>query len=58
MIDITTETLLSLLDAAKQLPGRPHVSTLYRWRIRGVRGVRLETVLVVGRRFTSKEALQ
>jgi len=49
MIDITTETLLSLLDAAKQLPGRPHVSTLYRWRIRGVRGVRLETVLVGGR---------
>jgi hypothetical protein len=56
-IDIETEWLLSLSEAAKELPGRPHISTLHRWRLRGVRGVKLDTVLVGGRRFTSREAL-
>ena len=56
-IDISSETLLSLSDAAKTLPGRPHVSSLFRWRLRGIRGVTLETCLIGGRRFTSREAL-
>jgi hypothetical protein len=57
-IDISCETLLSLPDAAKALPNRPHTSTLHRWRLRGVRGVKLETCLIGGRRFTSQEALE
>lgn len=57
-INISTETLLSLNEAAKESPGRPHLSTLHRWRLRGVRGVKLETCLVGGRRFTSREALE
>jgi hypothetical protein len=57
-IDISSEALLSLNDAAKSLPGRPHISTLHRWRLRGVRGIRLETALLGGRRFTSVEALE
>jgi len=56
-IDISSETLLSLTDAAKTLPGRPHVSSLHRWRLRGVRGVKLETILIGGRRYTTQEAL-
>jgi hypothetical protein len=58
MIDVETESLLSLADAAKALPGHPHITTLWRWRKCGVRGVRLETVLVGGRRYTSREAVE
>lgn len=56
-IDLQGENLLSLAEVAKKLPGRPHISTVHRWRLRGVRGVKLETVLVGGRRFTSDAAL-
>jgi hypothetical protein len=58
MIDIGCEQLLSLPAAAASLPGRPNLSTLHRWRLRGVRGVRLETCRIGGRRYTSTEALQ
>jgi hypothetical protein len=57
MIDIHSEQLLSLGQAARRLPGHPALSTLWRWQIKGVLGVRLETVLVGGRRYTSVEAL-
>ncbi|MEI8375972.1 MAG: DUF1580 domain-containing protein [Planctomycetota bacterium] len=57
-IEISCETLLSLNEAARRLPGRPNISTLHRWRLNGVHGVRLETCLIGGRRFTSHEALE
>ena len=57
-IDISNENLLSLPAAAQTLPSRPHVSTLHRWRLRGVRGVKLETCLIGGRRYTSREAVE
>ena len=63
MIDTTTETLLTLSEAAKALPSRGgsrkgvHAITLWRWSKRGIRGVRLETLLVGGVRCTSREAL-
>ncbi len=51
MIDIQTEGLVSLTDAAKLkcLPRRrkgkrPHVSTIFRWAKAGVRVVVLETI--------------
>ena len=53
-----SETLITLTQAAQMLPGRPHVSTLWRWYRRGIRGVRLETYVLAGRRFTSVEALE
>ena len=58
MIDITKETAISLTDAAKRLPSRPRVETLWRWRTTGCHGIRLETALIGGRRVTSIEALQ
>lgn len=58
MIDIHKESLLSMSQAARSLPHRPNTSTLWRWHASGVRGIRLETVLVGGQRFTSREALQ
>ncbi len=53
-----TERHLTLSQAAAALPGRPHLSTLHRWRLRGVRGIRLETCLIGGRRFTTDQWLR
>ncbi len=58
MIDLSSDTLLTFPQAAKYLPGNRHISSLHRWRLRGVRGHKLETILVGGRRFTSEEAIQ
>jgi hypothetical protein len=57
MIDHESEQLLSMTDAAKLLPGRPDVATLWRWRTTGCRGHKLETLLFGGRRYTSREAI-
>jgi hypothetical protein len=62
MIDTQTETVLTLAQAARWIPGRNgqgvHVSTTWRWTLRGIRGVLLETILIGGIRYTSQEALQ
>ncbi len=62
MIDLATEQVLSLQDAALRLPrlrGKPlHCSTLHRWSTRGIRGVRLEVVHLGATRVTSVEAVQ
>jgi len=62
-IDIHHENVLTFSEAAKLLPRRragrkTHVSTLYRWASRGVRGIVLETLQIGGTSCTSKEALQ
>jgi hypothetical protein len=57
MIDSSAETLQSISEAAKAIPGRPHASTVWRWRTRGIAGVRLEVVCVGGRTYTSSEAV-
>jgi hypothetical protein len=58
MIDIETEHLLTLRETAKFEPSRPDFSTVWRWRLRGVRGVQLETTMRGGKRYTSVEALR
>lgn len=58
MIDIQDESLIPLSEAPQYIPGRPNISTLYRWFQRGARGTRLETVVVGNKRFTSHEAIQ
>ena len=63
MIDISTEQVVSLTEATTHLPRRragkkPNVATLYRWAQNGVRGIRLESLMVGGTRCTSLEALQ
>jgi uncharacterized protein DUF1580 len=59
-IDIEIETLIPFLAARTAFPGnkRPVLATLHRWRLRGVRGVRLETCLIGGTRYTSAEAIR
>ena len=62
-IDLLNEEILSLGNATKRLPrlrnDRPvHVSTLWRWALSGLRGIRLETAMCGGVRVTSAEALR
>ena len=61
MIDVTNETLIPFRDVPawtkEHLGRRVHPSTIHRWRMRGARGVKLETLLAGGTRYTSAEAL-
>lgn len=52
------EKLLTLTQAAKLLPHRPHLSSVWRWVRQGVQGVRLEHVKVGRRLFTTEEAVK
>lgn len=53
---ILDEQRLSLAAAAKRVG--VHVSTVWRWALRGCRGHKLETQAVGWQRFTSVEALK
>jgi hypothetical protein len=62
VIPINQETLISLAEAAQSIPpgrkGKPtHLSTVLRWILHGVHGIRLEGVRLGGRWLTSREAL-
>ncbi len=57
MIDPQTETLIPFSRVPAEVPGRIHRATAHRWRQRGVRGVKLESILIGGRRYTSLEKL-
>ncbi|MFM9961851.1 MAG: DUF1580 domain-containing protein [Planctomycetaceae bacterium] len=56
-IDVEREDLISLREAAESIPTKPAPSTLQRWRLYGVRGRKLETLLIGGLRYTSKQAV-
>jgi hypothetical protein len=58
-IDVEKETLIHFRDARSEFHnGRRHsLASLHRWRLHGVRGTRLETVLIGGLRYTSREAI-
>src|SRR5689334_7087950 len=62
--ELGKERLLTFAEAmrhpllAKRRNGsRINASTLWRWHARGIRGVRLETLVVGGIKMTSEEAL-
>jgi hypothetical protein len=57
-IDISSETLVTFSQAAALLPNRPSLATIFRWRARGIRGAKLETVRIGGGRYTSVQALE
>lgn len=50
--------LLTLSDAAQLLPHRPNPLTLQRWARTGSHGIRLRTLQVGGRRFTTRQFLE
>lgn len=55
-MDIIKENKLTLAEAARELG--LHISTLHRWRLKGVRGRKFPTVLVGGRRYVLRRDLQ
>lgn len=57
-IDLDAEELIPFQKAAAHVPGRPCLQTLHRWRLRGARGRKLDTVLIGGIRYTSREAIR
>jgi hypothetical protein len=61
MIDMSKETVFGLCEAAKYVPrtsNRPvHHSTIWRWCRVGIRGVKVEHLMVGSRCVTSREAL-
>jgi hypothetical protein len=58
MVDLSSDKLLSLNEAAKLLGRRVSMSTWWRWGKRGVRGHRLNLTRVGGRVLVSVQALQ
>ena len=62
MFDVMTEQPIGLEEVAAVLPGcqgqRVAVNTVRRWARDGLRGIRLETVMVGGRRCTSRKSVQ
>jgi hypothetical protein len=62
-IDIKAETILTPANATSYCPERragvrPNIATIYRWMMNGVRGIRLESIVVGATRCTSVEAMQ
>jgi len=52
------ESLISLTEACRCFPVKCSRPALERWIRRGSRGVVLESILICGKRFTSREAVQ
>lgn len=48
---------IRLNQVPSQVPGRPTISTIFRWMQRGVRGVRLRGTLIGGRRYVKRDDL-
>ena len=57
----THDRLMSLPEATTYLRGltgkKPHISTIWRWCLKGCKGVRLESICVGGRRMVSAAAI-
>ena len=58
-INHEVETLIPFNAARTAFPGGRKIAlqTLHRWRLHGIRGVKLETILVGGLRYTSRESI-
>ena len=61
-VNVTTEKLVTLNQAVKLLPrvgGKQiHVSTLWRWCKKGLKGINLEYIRAGSKIITSREAIQ
>lgn len=63
MIDTSIEQAIPLSLAAREIPNRRgsrgvNVATVWRWMQRGIRGIKLETILIGGQRMTTREAMR
>lgn len=63
MLPLNPAKFVPLNDVPAMLPVRPngkrvHISAVYRWASKGVRGVRLQTVRIAGVLYTTREAVE
>lgn len=58
MLYANSDEFIAVNDLANHLPGRPSRATVWRWLLRGVKGHRLESTLVGGRRFVRSSSLK
>ncbi len=56
LVGNASDELLTMQQVAQEL--KVHISTLHRWRLHGVRGARLDTLLIGGRRMVLRSQLQ
>jgi hypothetical protein len=63
MLDTQAEQMLPLAKLAREVPSRRRSgrgvqpSTVWRWTTKGIKGIRLESAVIGGIRFSSREAL-
>lgn len=55
--DLLAEDLMTIEQAAKVFPHRPHIASIYRYKDRGLRGVKLETIRLGRAYYTSTQAV-
>jgi hypothetical protein len=55
--DSTDAEVFTLKQAAKRIPTRPSLCTIWRWATKGCRGVVLHTERIGGLRYTTQESL-
>ncbi len=58
MIDFLMEVPIPIRSAPSEFPNRPGLSTVWRYTLKGIRGKLLESAMIGGRRYTSREAIQ
>jgi hypothetical protein len=51
------ERLITPAEATREFPRRRHISSVTRYLLKGVRGQKLESIVLGGRRYTSVEAI-
>jgi hypothetical protein len=56
VIDIHTDSLFPLSKGPPDVHPPPSPATLWRWALRGVRGHKLATIVIGGRRYSSRRA--
>ena len=56
MVELLQETRVSLTQLAREQG--VYMPTVWRWAMKGARGVKLETMQIGGRRYTTQEAFQ
>lgn len=60
--DLRDDPAMSLPEAAayigKLTGSKPHLSTIWRWCLRGCKGVRLDSICIGGKRFVTAAALE
>ena len=58
MIEVLAATFVLLSKAGRLLSTNPSPATMWRWALRGVDGVKLETFKIGGRRYTTPDSVE